>query len=285
MIRGHHATTKFTSEIGIGLIFFASKLTVVLYLFRGNILVVATGLEEESLIVVSCCRCNASLPEPISIVAIERQHLAKRYRCGKLGPACTRVEGQVKADPLCDPLQRHEIGALAAVFIVELAGNNRTTVFPLQSLHLGEDLPVELLDKGQEARVLTATLDAFCEEPVGYAAIAHLAVAERTQTKDDRHLLLLADFQEVSKVAPSTPVPLVFQFLHMVPKSIGGNHRHAAGLHVLYCRFPLILRQTRIVYLTHDRHHTSPVDQEALGVPGNLRLCPRLWMQGQQEGQ
>ena len=69
-------------------------------------------------------------------------------------------------------------------------------------------------------------------------------MAERSQTENYRHLFLLANLEESTKIALSTPIEHTFYFLHMVPEHIGGNHGNATLLHFPHFLSPLILRDT-----------------------------------------
>ena len=174
----HHAATQFAGEVGILLVGLARLFPLLAQLLGGDGRRPAERLEVECFVVVAGRLCEAPLPEAVGIVAVEGQHLAVGNGLRQFGPSGAGVEGQVEADAEGHPLQGHQVVARASVLIIELGRYHRAAVFPLQALHLGEDLTVEPLHIRQEHRVLGARLAALGENPVGYAAVARLAVTE-----------------------------------------------------------------------------------------------------------
>ena len=159
MIGGHHATTQFAGEVRVGP-------TPAFSEGRGRVVdglgcaecthvlaFVGRSPEVECLVITSSGFLERALPKAIGIVAIERQQLAIRHRCGKFRPTRSRVERQVISYVQRYLLECHEVRTATTVLVVELACHDRTAIFPLQSLHLGEDLPIKALHIEEETRV------------------------------------------------------------------------------------------------------------------------------------
>ena len=89
-------------------------------------------------------------------------------------PSCTGSHpfriGKVGCLPRCTGGQ---------VFVLHLNADDRTAIREKGPLGLLEDFPVKPLDMQKIARVVGADLVGFPIEPVGHAAIAHLAMTER----------------------------------------------------------------------------------------------------------
>ena len=85
---------------------------------------------------------------------------------------------------------------MTAILVVELSGNNRTAVLPLQALNLCKDLAVEFLSQTEKHTIGLTDAATLGKDPVGDAAIAHLAMTERAKTQDDGYVFRFADFQK-----------------------------------------------------------------------------------------
>ena len=277
MVRCHHASTQFAGEVRIGFIPLVNLRLLFAKLFGSDCRTASESLEVESLVVITSRLLQASLPETIGIVAIKRNHLAERHRCFQFRPSRTGIERQIETYLLGYLLQRHQITSPATIFIIKLCRYNRTAILPLQSLHLRENLAIQQGGIFQKDGILLSHPAALGKHPVGDTAIAHLTMAERSQTENHRNLFLLANLEESTKIALSTPVEDTFHFLHMVPEHIGSNHGNATLLHLPYFLSPLILRDSRIMYLAHHRHHSLTIENKAMLIPSdrllrNLRL-------------
>ena len=277
MIRCHHTSTQFAGEVRIGFVSLVNLRLLFSELFGSNGRTASESLEVESLVVITSRLLQASFPETISIVAIKRNHLAERHRCFQFRPSRTGIKRQIETYLLGYLLQRHQITAPATIFIIKLCRNHRTAILPLQSLYLRKNLAIQQGGIFQKDVILLSHPAALGKHPVGYAAIAHLAMAERSQAENHRHLFLFTNLKEAPKIALSTPVEHAFHFLHMVPEHIGSNHGNATLLHLPHFLSPLILRDTGIVYLSHHRHHSLSIEDEAMLIPSdgllrNLRL-------------
>ena len=193
MIGSHHASAQFASEIGILLITFGEALLLLAQLLGGNGCRGPEGFEVECLVIVSCGLLQRAFPESVGIVAVERDEFAKRNGRGQFRPAGTGIEGKVEANLIGYTLEPHQVGAVAAMFVVKLHGDDGAAILPLQPLCLSKDLSVENRGIVQEERILTAHLTAFGEHPVGDTAIAHLTMAERAYTQHGYFLRFSAD--------------------------------------------------------------------------------------------
>ena len=118
-----------------------------------------------------------------------------------------------------------------------------------------------------KSRILLTCLHALGKHPVGYAAIAHLTMTERTDTEYDGHILLPAHLQKSAQITLSAPIEDAFLFLYMIPEYISGYHGYATLLHLMYFCRPCIRRQTGIMYLAHNRDHTMSIDNQTPGIP------------------
>ena len=267
MVGRSHSATQLARKVRILLVALVDLLLLLTQQVGTNSRRRAELLEVESLIVVACCLFRRLVPETIGIVAIEGQHLAKGYGSTQFGPSCTGVERQVETYLEGYLLEGHQVFATTTVLVVELGSHHGTAIFPLQALYLGEDLAVEFLGKTEEDTVLFAQLAALLEHPVGDTAVAHLAVTERTQAKHHRHLFLFAYLQESAQVTLTVPTEDTLLLFDMVPEDIGGNDGHPTLLHLPDLCLPLVLRQSRIVYLTHHGAYPAPVDDQTILVP------------------
>ena len=164
-------------------------------------------------------------------------------------------------------LQRHQVGSMSTVFVVELASHQRAAVFPLQALHLGEYLTIETLDERQKDRIFGTSPASFLKHPIGNAAIARLSMAERTYAKHYRQSFGLAHLNETTKIALSAPVKNTFIFLDMIPEHVSGDDGHASLLHFPHLVSPFIGRDTRIMNLAHHRAHSLAINQQTLLIP------------------
>ena len=229
----------------------------------------AEGLEVEGLVVVAHTLIDVFVPEAVGVVAVEGQHLTEGHRRGELGPSRAGVEGQVEADGERDALEVEQIFGGAAIFVVELGRDDRAAVFPLKALHLGVDLAVEARGEIEENAVARAHLAALGEEPVGQAAVAHLAVAPGAHAQDDGHSLVAAHLEEAAQVALSAPVEAVLLLLDVVPEDVGGDECDAALAHLAHLTRPFGGGQAAVVYLAHHGAKALAVDDEAMAVPGD----------------
>ena len=245
----------------------------------------AIGLEIECFVVVAHALTCILVPKAVGIVAVEGQHLAEGHRLRQFGPPRAGIERQVETYAEGYALQCHQIVARTTILIVKLAGDDRSPVFPLQAGHLGEYLAVEFLGKTEKHSVGGAQLAALLKEPVGHAAVAHLAVAEGANAQHDGHVLLLAYFEEASQIALAIPSEDALLFLYVVPEDVGGYHGHPTLFHLSHLCAPLVGRDARIVYLAHDGTDAAAVHHEAMAVPSDRRHLGTSQHAGEQRDQ
>ena len=143
MVRCHHASTQFAGEVRIGFVPLVDFRLLFAKLFGGDSRTASESLEVESLVVITSRLLQASLPETIGIVAVKRNHLAERHRRFQFRPSRTGIERQIETYLLGHLLQRHQITSPATIFIIKLCRNHRTSILPLQSLHLRENLAIQ----------------------------------------------------------------------------------------------------------------------------------------------
>ena len=272
MIGLHHAATQFASKVRIILIPFAHLSHLIAKLLRSNGSTRTKRFEVERLVIVAVCLAQRTVPEAIGIVAIKRQHLTKKHRCGQLRPTRTGIERQVEANLLGDTFQVHQILATSSVFIVKLSRDDRTAILPLQTLHLRKNLAIEFLHITQEHRIPVSHATALGEHPIRNPAIAHLPMTERPQSQHHRHILVPAYFQEATQVSLTVPTEDTLFLLHVVPEHIGGNHRHPTLFHLAHLLLPFVGRDTRIVHLAHHRHDATSIHHQTMFVPCHERM-------------
>ena len=143
MVGSRHTSAQFTSEIRILTVCHVGLRFLLAQLLGGDGGAAAESLEVESLVIVAHPLLDAAVPETVGIVAIQRYHLAIGHRRSQFGPSRAGVEGKVEASLPRHLLQSHQITPLATVFVVKLSRYDRATVFPLQTLHLGENLAIK----------------------------------------------------------------------------------------------------------------------------------------------
>ena len=267
-----HAATQFAGEVGVGLVALVQPLCLLAQQVGADGCGGAEGLELEGFIVVADSLPDVLVPEAVGIVAIEGHHLAIGHGGAQLGPAGAGVEGQVETYLGGYALEGHEVLAAATVLVVELGSQHGSAVLPLQPLHLGEDLTVEALYVRKERGILIAQPAALAEHPVGNAAVAHLAMAEGTQTQDDGHVFLPTDLQEAAQIALSVPAVDALFFLDVVPEYVGGYDGDPALLHFAHLLRPLVDGDAGVVHLAHDGTDAVAVNHQTLAVPRHLGL-------------
>ena len=145
MVGSHHTASEFAGEVRILLVAFVQALFLLTQLLCGNGCRRAKGLEVKRLVIIACRLLDAALPEAIGIIAIEGQHLTEGHWRSQLRPSRAGIERQVETNPRGYLLQRHQILAPTPIFVIKLGRHHRTTVFPLESLHLRKDLTIEAL--------------------------------------------------------------------------------------------------------------------------------------------
>ncbi|MNZ83217.1 hypothetical protein D3C78_1019390 [compost metagenome] len=79
-------------------------------------------------------------------------------------------------------------------------------------------------------------------------------MAERTNTKNKRELVLGAKVYEVTKIAVLAPVKNAFLFLVIVPKHICRDNLDAARLHLEQLFLPVQIREARKVKFPDYRY-------------------------------
>ena len=188
MIGRHHTTTQFTSEVwdpsrppqrgGV-----PDGVQCRNGIHRPHILSplggAGRGCKVKGLIVIACCLFDAPFPESVSIVTIKGQHLSEGHRSRQLWPTSTRIERQVEAYLQSDFLQGHQVLSPTTIFIIKLSSNHWPTIFPLESLQLGEDLTIQSLHKAEEHRILVPRLTALRKHPVWDSTVSHFSMTER----------------------------------------------------------------------------------------------------------
>ena len=117
MVACHHASAQFAGEKGISeiiRIIFAGLCRKLLGGYDGRI---SERPEQKCFTVISRHFIEASVPESIHVVAIKRNNLSVRYRCGKFGPAGSGVKWHIKTQVNCHFLKSHQLITLTAKFI------------------------------------------------------------------------------------------------------------------------------------------------------------------------
>ena len=262
-----HTAAQFARKIGIFLVALVDFLLLFAQQVGSDGGGGAEALEVERLVVVAGRLAEVLVPESVGVVTVERKHLSERYGGRQFGPAGACVEGEIEADVECDSLQVHQVFAAAAVFVVELARHERSSVLPLQSDDLGVDLAVQFLGITEEHGFAGAQFAALAEHPVGDAAVAYLAVTEGADSEHYGQSLGLADFEEAAQVALSVPPEDAFLLLDVVPEHIGGDNGHTALLHFTHLALPFVGGDAAVLDFAHHGNHAVAVDDEALAVP------------------
>ena len=144
-------------------------------------------------------------------------------------------------------------------FVLYLTADDGAAVLEIKPFQLFANLGIEVFHKFQIRGIVTSHLQRFGEEPVGQSSITYLTMTERTYTHDDRHVVLRAEFNEVSQVALTIPAELAFHLFVKRPEHIRRHHRHSTGLHLHNLLLPLCLRVTHVMELAHHRYHGTAV--------------------------
>ena len=194
------------------------------------------------------------------------------------GPAGDGEERRVDARCNCQTLQFGEMlgaraGSAFSIFIFKLHANDRSAILPEQALYLAADLAVEAAHVLQVLRIVAAQDNLLLEQPVGESAIAHLAVIPGTDAQINVESVLIAKLDKMTKIALSCPVELAFDLFMMNPEDVGGDHLHAAGLHLEQFLLPVLFRIAREVKLSHDGQPWFSIEQEAAAV--DCQTVPR----------
>ena len=77
-----------------------------------------------------------------------------------------------------------------------------------------------------------AHLKGLAVQPVGQAAVAHLAMVEGSHPQDHIQPMLRAQRNKAANIPSSGKIKDAFFFLHVVPEQVGGYDVHAAHAHL-----------------------------------------------------
>ena len=269
MVGGHHATSQFASEVGVGEVFRIHLCVLVLaQCFGSDDGREASVFHDESILVAAWHVFEVSVPKAIGIVAIQGQHLAKFFVPVQFRPASACVERCVESCFDGHSLQCLIVTPRAAAFVLDLHTNNGTTVFPKQTFHLCENVFIQFVrglhkagSRGAQLVVLWVG-SRFVGEPYGEAALIYLAVAERAYAQHYRHADFLACFYKLAQVFVSLPIPLAFLLFMVNPKDVGGKDGDATSLHLQDFAPPVLFWNSCVVDFAHDGQNMSAVDDE-----------------------
>ena len=192
MVSRSHTAAKFTSKIWIVLTTLLNRLFLFAKQIGTNSCRRTERLKIERFVVIACRLRSLLIPKTVGIVTIKRYHLTERHRSAQFGPPRTCIEWQIKTDILSYSLQCHKIFPSSPVFVVKLSCDDRTSVLPLQPLNLSENLAIQILNHTHEHWILLSHFTSLTKYPVRNSAIANFAMAERSKTQNQRHVLLLA---------------------------------------------------------------------------------------------
>ena len=225
-------------------------------------------LHDEGILVAARHIGQNSVPEAVGIVAIEGEHLAKLLVVVQFWPPRSGVEGCVETLFCCHIFQRHVVAPRSSAFVLNLHAHDGTAIFPLQALHLLEDVAVEIACGSQETCcrgaqfILLRIALCLVSQPYGEPSLIDLAMTERSDAQHHRHLLLLTDFNEASQVLVAFPIPMPLFLLMVNPEDISGKDGDATCPHLLNLTSPFPFGHTGIVNLAHHGQHMLSVDDE-----------------------
>ena len=118
------------------------------------------------------------------------------------------------------------------IFVIDLGGDHGTAVFVEKSPDLTCDLGVKPPGAAQETFVQFPDFKRLAVEPVRKAAVSHFSVVEWADPEDDIHLVLSAQFHELSKIFTSGEIEYALLFFVVVPEDICGDDADPAHLHL-----------------------------------------------------
>ena len=131
-------------------------------------------------------------------------------------------------------------GRRSHVFVVDLCCDDRPAVLEVQAAQLFGDMRVEVADLVKEAGVEGTNLVRLAVQPVGKAAVAYFAVAERSKPHNRVQAMSCAQFHESAHVPVAGEIPFSLAFFVVVPEHVGGHDVDARRSHLREFRIPSI---------------------------------------------
>ena len=212
---------------------------------------------------------DGGVPGCVGIAAVDGQDIAMGD--GGAVPAGDGVEGHAQAGRAGEFLELEDVrgaavGAAAAVFVLDLDGDDRAALAPHKAFELGGDLLVVEIDVMEVGGVVGAGLAGLGEQPVGETAVADFGVRPRADAGDDVHAVPGTKLDEVAEIFLAGPVPLAFDFLVEDPDDVSGDDLDAGRLHLENFGLPLGLGDAGVMHLAHDGEPGLAVEGEVLRV-------------------
>ena len=150
-----------------------------------------------------------------------------------------------------------------SVLILNLDSDHRTAVLIHEACCLLTDLCKKFIHQCQIYRIVCAStqfpLFLFLHQPVRKTAVSALSVRPGADAQPYFQVGLLTAGQKIMQISPAGEIPLSLCLLMVDPEHIGGNNFHSTLLHIMQRRFPLCLRVTGKMKLSHNRQNRSAV--------------------------
>ena len=138
------------------------------------------------------------------------------------------------------------------VLVLDLRANDGAAILVKQPLNLLPDLGKQYLRVPQILLVITSQIERSAKQPIGEAAVAHLAVAKRPDTQDNEHMMFPAELNKFVQVLITAPVEPALDLLVMNPDNIGGDDIQTAHLHLDDLILPCIFVHSGEMSFTAD---------------------------------
>ena len=176
---------------------------------------------------------EVAIPKTLGVGAVERQEFAEGQGRGEVGPAGAGVERGVEADLAGEALQGEEVFGGAAVFVLDLKGDDGAALFPEQAVELGGDGEEVAADSVEVGGGVGAggVAEGF-NHPVRQAAVADLAVAPGAEANDHAQADRGGGGDEATQIAVAGPVAHALDLLVVDPENIGRDGVDPAGFHL-----------------------------------------------------
>src|ERR1019366_2692485 len=212
---------------------------------------------------------DGGVPGCVGIAAVDGQHVAMGN--GGAVPAGDGVEGHAQAGRAGEFFELEDVsvaasGAAAAVFVLELDGDDRAALVPHEAFELRGDLLVVEIDVVEVGGVVGAGLAGLAKQPVGKAAVADLSVRPGADAGDDVDAVPGTEPDEGAEIFLAGPVPLAFDFLVVDSYDVGGDDLDAGRLHLENLGLPLGFGDAGVMHLAHDGEPGLAVEGEVLRV-------------------
>ena len=219
-------------------------------------------------------------PEAVGVAAVEGDHAIVRNP--DVVPAGVGIERHVETEADRQLFQGQKVFGVAG-FVVQLDADDGAAVFVEKAVELLANLGVIVAGEAHKRGIIPADDFALFQHPIGQPAIADFAVAPRADAGIDVQAVLGAELDELAKVSIAGPIELAFDFLVIDPDNVGGDDGDSPGFHLEYFIFPLLMGNTDVMELAHDRNpgigvfgEVSAVDADldALGIfPAHLEVA------------